>query len=154
MIVSWWLSSIWCESEMFAVGCCFCACCTSEFGEVVSLFIVFRCSENFLACRDSTGEPVEFSPPGEFCVSTAFTTIGRTPPTVAPPLKAGDAFGTLLLLSDMMFESLTSFGIIDDNSIDVVGVDETFSGIPGREFMCLPHRNTILRDLAASLPCF
>lgn len=150
---------------MFAVGCCCCAycvccaCCTSEFGEV-SLFIVFRCSENFLACRDSTGEPVEhvafgmFSPPGEFCVSTAFTTIGPTPPTAAPPLKAGDAFGTLLLLSDITFESLTSLGIIDDNSIDVVGVDETFSGIPGREFMCLPHRNTILRDLAASLPCF
>ena len=66
-----------------------------------------------------------FSPPSEFCVSTAFTTIGRTPPTAAPPMKAGDAFVPLLLLSDITFDSLTSFGIIDDNSSDDVGVDET-----------------------------
>ena len=91
--------------------------------------VFIRCSENFFACRDSIGEPneyVEFSrflpPSSEFCVSTAFPTIGRPPTAAAPPL---DEFVPLLLLSDMMFVSLPSPPIIDESRYGVVGVDET-----------------------------
>ena len=105
----------------------YCACCTFEFERVSAVFIAFRCSENFFACRDSIGEPNEyvapsrFLPPSEFCVSTAFPTIG-TPPTAAPPR---DEFVPPLLPSDMTFDSLTPFRMIDESRCGVVGVDET-----------------------------
>lgn len=128
MIVVWCLSSMLGEiGEYFAVRSCCGAYCTFEFDRVSEVFIVFRCSENFFACRDSIGEPNEyvelsrFLPPSEFCVSTAFPTIGR-PPTAAPPR---DEFVPLLLLSDMPFVSLPSLRIIDESRYGVVEVDET-----------------------------